>query len=138
MKGYTQRAGWSTEPIDIKALGLVDVDATLALADVTYGHTRIDGAQVSVGVKDQVAKVTLAELRLYNGRGHGLVTLDGIGGRASLHGRRFSVGHRRPAAAARTRRRSTGLPATPTWPGRYPGTAPGRRRWCNRSTAPPT
>ena len=77
MKGYTQRAGWSTEPIDIKALGLADVDARVALTDVTYGHTRIDGAQVSVGVKDQVAKVTLAELRLYNGSGHGLVTLDG-------------------------------------------------------------
>ena len=56
MKGYTQRAGWSTEPIDIKALGLADVDARVALTDVTYGHTRIDGAQVSVGVKDQVAR----------------------------------------------------------------------------------
>ena len=77
VKGYTQRAGWSTEPIDIRALGLADVDARVALADVTYGHTRIYGAQVSVGVKDQVAKVTLAELRLYNGSGHGLVTLDG-------------------------------------------------------------
>jgi AsmA protein len=77
VKGYTQRAGWSTAPIDIKALGLADVDARVALTDVTYGGTRIDGAQVSVGVKDQVAKVTLAELRLYNGSGHGLVTLDG-------------------------------------------------------------
>ena len=77
VKGYTQRAGWSTTPIDIKALGLADVDARVALTDVTYRNARIDGAQVSVGVKDQVAKVTLAELRLYNGSGHGLVTLDG-------------------------------------------------------------
>ncbi|MFA6141408.1 MAG: AsmA family protein [Hyphomicrobium sp.] len=76
VKGYTQRAGWSTEPIDIKALGLADVDAQVALTDVTYGRTRIDGAQVSIGVKDQVAKVTLADLRLYNGSGHGLITLD--------------------------------------------------------------
>ncbi|MEO8421244.1 MAG: AsmA family protein [Hyphomicrobium sp.] len=76
VKGYTQRAGWSTEPIDIKALGLADVDARVALTDVTYGRTRIDGAQVTIGVKDQVAKVTLADLRLYNGSGHGLVTLD--------------------------------------------------------------
>ncbi len=76
VKGYTQRAGWSTEPIDIKALALADVDARVALTDVTYGRTRIDGAQVTIGVKDQVAKVTLADLRLYNGSGHGLVTLD--------------------------------------------------------------
>jgi AsmA protein len=77
VKGYTERAGgWSTEPINIKALGLADVDARLALTDFAYGRTRIDGAQVTLGVKDQVAKVTLADLRLYDGSGHGLVTLD--------------------------------------------------------------
>ena len=103
VKGYTQRAGWSTEPIDIKALGLADVDARVALTDVTYGRTRIDGAQVSVGVKDQVAKVTLAELRLYNGSGHGFVTLDASCERARVHRRRFAVGHRGAAAAARFR-----------------------------------
>ena len=80
VKGYTQRAGWSTEPIDIKGLGLADVDARVALTDVTYGGTRIDGAEVTVGVKDQVAKVTLAELRLYDGGGHGIVTLDASSG----------------------------------------------------------
>ncbi|MBC7830393.1 MAG: AsmA family protein [Hyphomicrobium sp.] len=80
VKGYTQRAGWSTEPIDIKALGLADVDARVVLTDVTYGATRIDGAEVAVGVKDQVAKVTLTELRLYDGSGHGIVTLDASSG----------------------------------------------------------
>ena len=80
VKGYTQRAGWSTEPIDIKALGLADVDARVALTDVTYGGTRIDGAEVTVGVKDQVAKVTLTDLRLYDGSGHGIVTLDASSG----------------------------------------------------------
>lgn len=80
VKGYTQRAGWSTEPIDIKALGLADVDARVALTDVAYGGTRIDGADVTVGVKDQVAKVTLSELRLYDGGGHGIVTLDASSG----------------------------------------------------------
>lgn len=80
VKGYTQRAGWSTEPIDIKALGLADVDARVALTDVAYGGTRIDAAEVTVGVKDQVAKVTLSELRLYDGGGHGIVTLDASSG----------------------------------------------------------
>lgn len=78
VKGFTQRAGgrWSSEPIDIKALGLVDADARLVLADVTYGRTQIDGAQVSLVLRDQVAKLTLSDLRLYNGNGQGVVTVD--------------------------------------------------------------
>jgi AsmA protein len=84
VKGYTQRAGWSTEPIDIKALGLADVDARVGLTDVTYGRTRVDGAQVSIVVKDEVAKVTLADLRMYDGSGRGLVTLDASSGQPAF------------------------------------------------------
>lgn len=85
VKGYTQRAGgWSTEPIDIKALGLVDADARLVLADVTYGRTQIDGAQVSLALKDQVARLTLSELRLYNGNGRGVVTVDATSSEAAF------------------------------------------------------
>jgi AsmA protein len=77
VKGYSQRAeGWSTEPINIKALGLADVDAHLSLTDVAYGRTRIDSAQVNVAVKDLVARVNLAEVRLYDGSGQGSITLD--------------------------------------------------------------
>ncbi len=80
VKGYTHREGsWSTEPIDIKALGLVDGEARLQLADVTYGRTKIDGAQVALDLKDQVATLQLSELRLYKGLGKGVVTLDATG-----------------------------------------------------------
>ncbi|MFN3622848.1 MAG: AsmA family protein [Hyphomicrobium sp.] len=86
VKGFTQRAvgAWSTEPIDIKALGLVDADARLALADVTYGRTRIDGAQVSLSLKDQIARLTLADLRLYKGNGQGVVTVDATSSEAAF------------------------------------------------------
>ena len=131
VKGYTQRAGWSTEPIDIKALGLADVDARVALTDVTYGRTRIDGAEVTIGVKDQVAKVTLTDLRLYDGSGHGIVTLDASSGEPA-----FAADVSLSGIAARPllgfRRRSTGWPATPMWPGRFRAAAPPRRRWCSR------
>ncbi len=78
VKGYTQRAAgqWSLEPIDIKALGLIDADARLQLADITYGRTKIDAARATVDLKDQVARIDLSELRLYNGLGKGQVTVD--------------------------------------------------------------
>ena len=79
VKGYTRREGWSTEPIDIKALGLADVDARLTLTDVTYKQTRIDSAKVVLSVQDLVARVTLTDLQLYGGTGQGTVVLDASG-----------------------------------------------------------
>jgi len=79
VKGYTRRAGWSTEPIDIKALGLADADARLTLTNVTYKQTRIDSAKVVLAVQDLVARVTLSDLHLYGGTGQGTVVLDASG-----------------------------------------------------------
>ncbi|MDH4982326.1 AsmA family protein [Hyphomicrobium sp. D-2] len=76
VQGYTRRAGWSDEPIDIKALGLADANVRLALANVTYKETRIDRAQVNISVRDMVAKVNLADAQLYGGTGKGVITLD--------------------------------------------------------------
>lgn len=84
VKGYTQRAGWSTEPINVKALGLVDADARLELAEVTYGRTRIDTAQVALALQDQVATLTLLDARLYGGSGKGVITLDATSNQAAL------------------------------------------------------
>lgn len=79
VKGYTRRAGWSTEPIDMKALGLADADARLTLTNVTYKQTRIDSAKVVLAVQDLVARVTLSDLHLYGGTGQGTVVLDASG-----------------------------------------------------------
>lgn len=79
VKGYARRAGWSTDPIDIKALGLADADARLTLTNVTYKRTRIDSAKVVLSVQDLVARVTLSDLQLYGGTGQGTVVLDASG-----------------------------------------------------------
>lgn len=87
VKGYTQRAGWSTEPIDAEAFALFDADAHLALSDVTYDGARIDAADVKLNIADRVAKVALADLRLYGGTGEGLVTVDATNDEVGLTSR---------------------------------------------------
>jgi len=84
VKGYAHRAGWSTDPVNIKALGLVDGDAQIALDEVSYGRTRIDAAQVAIDLKDQVARLQLASLNLYEGSGKGTVIVDASGSEAAI------------------------------------------------------
>lgn len=79
VKGFTQRAGWSGEPLDLASLGLLDADARLAVVDMTYGTIRMDSAQLVVALEDRVLKTTFADVKLYQGRGKGLVTLDATG-----------------------------------------------------------
>jgi len=84
VKGFTQRAGWSSEPLDVASLGLVDADARLSVTGLTYGDIRLDSTQLTVGLKDRVLNATFADVRLYQGRGNGKVTLDGSGAAAAL------------------------------------------------------
>lgn len=79
VKGFTQRAGWSGEQLDLASLGLLDADARLGVVDMTYGKIRMDSAQLVVALEDRVLKTTFADVKLYQGRGTGLVTLDATG-----------------------------------------------------------
>jgi AsmA protein len=83
VRGFTQRAGggadWSDEVIDPTPLTLADADLTLAadrlhFKDVTTGPVRL-----SLALADSVARLTLQEMLLYEGRGRGVATLDGRG-----------------------------------------------------------
>jgi AsmA protein len=84
VRGFTQRAGWSGEPLDLTSLGLVDADAKLAVTGLSYGDVHVDASQLTVALKDRVLKTTFEEVRLYEGRGKGFVTLDGAGAEASI------------------------------------------------------
>lgn len=90
VKGYTQRAGWSDEALDLATLGLVDVDAKLSVADLTYGDLRVDASELSLALKDRVLRTTFEEVRLYQGRGKGFFALDGTGAEAVV-GTNFQV-----------------------------------------------
>jgi AsmA protein len=84
VKGFTQRAGWNNAALDLASLGQLDADARLAVTGLSYGKIRMDSAQLVVGLKDRVLKTTFADVKLYQGRGNGLVMLDATGPEAVL------------------------------------------------------
>lgn len=76
VKGYTQRSEWSSEPLDLTALGAADVDAKLSVAQLSYRDLKMDACELAVGLKERVLKTTFADVKLYQGRGKGVVTFD--------------------------------------------------------------
>jgi len=84
VKGFTQRAGWSDEPLDLASLDLFDADAKLSVERLSYDRIRMESSNLTVALKDRVLKTTFEEMKLYQGRGNGFVTLDGTGKEASL------------------------------------------------------
>ena len=84
VKGFTQRDGWSGDAFDLGALDIIDADAKLSLAGLTYGGMHVDNSEVVLVLKDRVLKTTLTDISLYQGRGNGVVTVDGTGKEALL------------------------------------------------------
>lgn len=80
VRGFTQREGWSSEPIDLAGLAAVDVDARIAIARLASDALRIDGTQLVVQLKARNLRVDIEDARLYEGRAKGFVTLDGSRG----------------------------------------------------------
>jgi AsmA protein len=79
VKGFTQRDGWSGEAFDLTGLDIVDADAKLSIAGLVYGGMRLDSTELALALKDRVLKTILSDIRLYQGRGNGAVTVDGTG-----------------------------------------------------------
>jgi AsmA protein len=84
VKGFTQRDGWSGEAFDLTGLDIVDADAKLSIAGLVYGGVRLDSTEVALALKDRVLKTTFSDIRLYQGRGNGAVTVDGTGKEALI------------------------------------------------------
>ena len=77
VQGYTQRAGWSDEPIDLSAFRLFDADLKLALGRLNYRDIKVGQTQMRVGLKDRALTAHFDDVQLYDGRGRGLLTIDG-------------------------------------------------------------
>jgi AsmA protein len=68
--------GWSEEPFDLKAFGLADVQLRLAIGKLLFKRITLGQTQLAFAVRDRMVRLTLDEVQLYDGRGHGLLTLD--------------------------------------------------------------
>jgi AsmA protein len=84
VRGFTQRTGWSTRPMEIAALGAADVDAEIAAERLRFGGIKIDAAALTVALKDEVLDARFTNVRMYSGRGNGVVAVDARSGEARL------------------------------------------------------
>jgi AsmA protein len=72
----SSRAGWSIEPLSGSPLGDADAEARLSLNSVRIQGMTIDGTVVRLVLRNRVLSVNFEDLRLYGGRGRGVVTID--------------------------------------------------------------
>lgn len=79
VKGYVRRAGWNEEPFGAEALGTLDLDARVAAGALVWRQIKLGQTRLTATLKDRVLKASLDDMRLYDGRGRGLVTLDAAG-----------------------------------------------------------
>jgi AsmA protein len=85
VRGYTQRAAtWSTAPLDLTTLGLLDAQVKLSVAGLRYADLKVEASELTVTLKDRVLKTNFDELRLYQGSGTGFITVDGSGQQAVI------------------------------------------------------
>lgn len=76
VKGYTRRAGWSQDRIELGALGALDLDARLAVGRLLYRDLKVGASQVTLALKGKVLKANFDDVQLYDGHGRGYLTID--------------------------------------------------------------
>ncbi len=76
VRGYTQRVGWSREPIDFSALGAVDANLKLGLGRLLYEKIKIGRSRMDVVLANRALTAKLNEMELYSGTGRGVLTLN--------------------------------------------------------------
>jgi AsmA protein len=79
VKGYVKREGWSEAPYDMAALGEFDAEARIGFSNLKIGDVSVEGADMVLSLDDRVLRTTLDNIRLYGGRGRGLLNLDARG-----------------------------------------------------------
>ncbi|MET0546297.1 MAG: AsmA family protein [Caulobacterales bacterium] len=76
-EGVTVQQGWPKDPIDLSGLSAINADLALTTKTLLFQKYKIDSAKLNLNLAGGVMKAVLNELRLYGGKGSGVVTLDG-------------------------------------------------------------
>jgi AsmA protein len=69
--------GWSDDNVDFILLGIADAELTLSADRIVHKELKIGPSRLAVRNDNKVAKLTLQDMQLYDGRGRGELTLDG-------------------------------------------------------------
>lgn len=78
VKGYTQRSGWSRDPINVAGLGAADVDADLTIGKIFVRNLKIGRSDIEVRLNNKKLKTTIKDIQLYEGRGNGVITANAL------------------------------------------------------------
>lgn len=76
VRGFVKRQGWSDEPLDLTALGLVDADLKIGFDHIVWQELTAGAGQINVVAKGKTARLLLEDVHLYDGRARGIVTID--------------------------------------------------------------
>ena len=82
--GAIQRAGWSSERLNLTLLGIADGNAQLHVGKLRFKDISIGQSSVSVAVQNKAMTATFDDVQLYQGHGKGVLSVDGSAGTANI------------------------------------------------------
>lgn len=74
--GATQRAGWSSEAINLALLGVADADAKLQVGRLLFQDIKVGQSALTVALKNKIMKTNFDDVQLYDGHGKGFINVD--------------------------------------------------------------
>jgi AsmA protein len=90
VKGFTQRSGWSGDPIQLGALGLLDADAKISVGQLKYRNIKVGQSALTIALKNKVLRTNFDDVSLYSGKGRGFLSID-ANAPAAVVGANFAV-----------------------------------------------
>ncbi len=81
---FEQRAGWSSERLNLTLLGVADGNARVNVGKLRFKNVSIGQSSVDVAVKDLAMEAKFNDVALYQGHGRGTLTIDGSAGAANI------------------------------------------------------
>ncbi|WP_045835152.1 AsmA family protein [Hyphomicrobium sp. 99] len=83
--GFEQRAGWSSEPLNLTLLGVADGNARVSVDKLHFKNMSIGKSAVAVAVKNLAMQAKFDDVALYRGHGSGVLAVDGSSGSANVN-----------------------------------------------------